>query len=69
MSRIDLPGYGIETAPAGPRAYACAVCGEDGIPLEWNDLSDEHLCERCKPREGELCEAYLDRCHEIRRAA
>jgi len=45
---------------------ACSVCGHDCTPLEWNDLSDEFLCATCAPREGEMCEEYLDRCREIR---
>lgn len=44
----------------------CSLCGADGIPLEWDDLSREYLCATCAPREGETCGDYIDRCREIR---
>lgn len=60
--RVDLPGYGIETAPPGPPVVPCAVCGEDEIPL--NEAGE---CARCQPTETETCEDYSARCREIRR--
>ena len=61
-SRIDLPGYGIETAPSGPPVIPCAVCGEDEVSL--NEAGE---CNRCAPREGETCDEWTARCREIRR--
>lgn len=65
--RVDLPGYGIERTPSCQPDPACSVCNADGIPLGFDDLSREYLCETCTPREGETCEEYMDRCREIRR--
>ena len=48
MSRIDLPGYGIERTPSYPPEPACVICRADCIPL--NDMDE---CADCAPRDEE----------------
>ncbi len=56
MSRIDLPGYGIERVSSYPPEPACVVCKGDCIPL--NEAGE---CADCAPKEDETCEEWLER--------
>lgn len=53
MSRIDLPGYGIETTPSSTPEPSCVICRADGV-----DIDDWGHCPECRPREEETCEAW-----------
>lgn len=62
MSRIDLPGYGIETEPTLPPVVPCRWCGEDYVAL--NDLDE---CAKCEPGEDETCEEHAARMRTVKK--